>query len=164
MEVLNANYWEDYSDYAAKKAAKTKYTERKKAIKKERKKKLKDHNSTLKGIAKHYAKDMRDEPSALEKKMMELLDRFSIQYEFQKPLFIKKKNSYIRKFYIADFYIPSKGIIIETDGKFHDDQVKQDEKRTKEIQKYHSNMKVIRWRWHDFDSYNKVKNLIDRLK
>lgn len=163
METFNANYWEDYNAYAAKKAAKAKRAEKKRISKKEREKKLKDRNTTMKGMAKHYAKEMKDGPSALEKRMQEFLDSHGIIYEFQKPLYIKKRNNFIRKFYIADFYIPSRNLIIETDGKFHDGQVSQDEKRTRDILKHYPNMNVLRWRWHDFDSYVKMKELVNRL-
>lgn len=163
MEIFNANYWENYTNYVAKKVAKAKLVEKRKVSKKEREKKLKDRNSTMKGMAKHYAKEMQNEPSALEKKMQEFLDSHGVVYEFQKPLHIKKKDSFIRKFYIADFYIPSRNLIIETDGKFHDNQINQDKQRTKEILSQYPNMKILRWRWHDFDSYVKMKELVNRL-
>lgn len=76
----------------------------------------------------------------------------------------EKKDGQIRKFYIVDFYIPAKSIIIETDGKFHDEQIKQDEKRTSDIKKHYPNIKIIRWRWHDFDSYIKVKDLLNKIR
>jgi len=135
-----------------------------KTKKKENKAKIETWNKVVRGYAKAFVKDTIKEPSVLEKKMQEFLDNFGIQYEFQKPLYIKKDNGKIKKFYIADFYIPVKSIIIETDGKFHDDQVKQDEERTAEIRKYYPNMKVIRWRWHDFSSPIKMKNLLNRLR
>ena len=159
MEVFNANYWEDYGVYISKKKAEAKRIEKRRLTKKEKQKKLKDRNSTMKGMAKHYAKEMKKEPSVLEKRMIQFLNECGIDYEFQKPLYIKNKNNPIRKFYIADFYIPSKNLIIETDGKFHDNQIKQDENRTREIQRWYPNMKVFRWRWHDFDSCIKMKEL-----
>lgn len=164
MTTFNANYWEDTATYVYKKTAKAKRSEKKRISKKEEEKKRKDRNSSLKGVAKHYANGMKEQPSALEQRMQEFLENQGIQYEFQKPLYIKNRDGSIQRFYIADFYIPTKGLIIETDGKFHDDQIKEDEERTKEIQKYHPNMKIIRWRWHDFDSYQKMKDLVARLK
>lgn len=163
MKILDANSWEDYSDYAAKKVAKAKRAEKKRITKKEKQKKLKDQNSTMKGMAKHYAKEMQNEPSALEKRMQEFLDSHGVVYQFQKPLYIKKKNSSIRKFYIADFYIPAINLIIETDGKFHEEQVKQDERRTKDIQKHYPGMKILRWKWYDFESLQKIKSLVKLL-
>ena len=164
MGVYNANYWESYGDYTAKKAAEAKRVEKKNLTKKEAKKKMEERNSSIMGMAKHFANEMKTEPSPLEKKMQDFLDSHNVNYEFQKALFIQKKNGSIRKFYIADFYIPSKNLIIETDGKFHDNQIHQDEKRTIDIQKYYPNMKVFRWRWHDFDSVVKLKELVTKIK
>ena len=160
MNTCSASYWEVYHPGYSK----TPGLKRVKTKKKEKKAKIETRNKVIKGYADVFVKDMTKEPSALEKKMLEFLDRFNIKYEFQKPLYIKKKDGQIRRFYIADFYIPSKQIIIETDGKFHDNQTKQDERRTVDIKRHYPNMKVIRWRWHDFDSYQKMKNLLEFLK
>ena len=45
-----------------------------------------------------------------------------IDFEFQKIIYTDNKH-----FFIADFYIPSKNLIIELDGEYHDD-AKQQEK------------------------------------
>ena len=120
-------------------------------------------NIYMKVTARKNAKTMRKEPSALEAKMQVFLDAHNIKYEFQKILYIPGDKGYIKKFYIADFYIPHKYIIIETDGKFHDAQVDKDNQRTKDIQRYCGNYKVIRWRWHDFESITKMKKLLSIL-
>jgi very-short-patch-repair endonuclease len=52
---------------------------------------------------------------------------------------------------------------LETDGKFHDEQVEEDKIRTRNITKHYSNIKVIRWRWNDFGSYTKMKELLSVL-
>jgi very-short-patch-repair endonuclease len=163
MIIFNANHWEDYDTYIAKKRAKSKHAEKKKLSKKEKNRKLEAHNSTIKEVARYYAQEMKQEPSALERRMQDFLDNRKVQYEFQKPLYIKKKNTRIRKFYIADFYIPDKNLIIETDGKFHDNQIIQDERRTKDIQKFYPNIRILRWRWHDFDSPVKLEELMSYL-
>lgn len=163
MQVYNANYWEETRDYLLKKESNKKNSILKKAKAKQEKQKKKQkqkHNRKMEKQSTCYAEEMRAEPSFLERRMQQFLDRFGIQYEFQKVLDIKRKDGYIKKFYIADFYIPSKNLIIETDGAFHDNQVEYDENRTKYIQKQYPNIKVLRWRWHDFDSYAKVKNLL----
>ena len=45
-----------------------------------------------------------------------------IDFEFQKIIYTDNKH-----FFIADFYIPSKNLIIELDGEYHDN-AKQQEK------------------------------------
>lgn len=164
MKKFDANSWEDREVYIAKKKREEnrKVTEVK--GKKDREKKLKEHNFTIKGIANHYTEEMTAQPSELEKKMQQFLDNQDIVYDFQRIFYIKGKSGYIKKFYIADFYIPSKSLIIETDGAFHDMQLKEDDLRTKNIQKHYPNIKVIRWRWHDFESYVKMKDLISKIK
>lgn len=44
-----------------------------------------------------------------------------IDFEFQKIIYTDNK----KHFFIADFYIPSKNLIIELDGKYHDDAKQQ---------------------------------------
>ena len=44
-----------------------------------------------------------------------------IDFEFQKIIYTDNKH-----FFIADFYIPSKNLIIELDGEYHDNAKQQD--------------------------------------
>ena len=106
MRIFDANYWDD--NYITNKIAERKRREKAAKSKKERILKIRNNNSTIKGMAKHYAEEMKKEPSALEKKMIELLDNHNIIYEFQKPLYIQEKDSMIKRFYIADFYTSQK--------------------------------------------------------
>ena len=121
-------------------------------------------NSYMVGTARKNAKSMRKDPSALEQKMQQFLTVHQINYEFQKILYIKDKKGIIKRYYIADFFIPKKNIIIETDGKFHDNQTDIDNQRTREIQNYCGSYKIIRWRWHDFESITKLRKLLEILK
>ena len=159
MEVINANHWE----FCYPSAAHTVKTKKSKTKKKDKKKEVKLHNSTIMGVAKSYAEDMRDCPSTLEERMIKFLEEHNIAFDFQRIFYIKNRSGWIRKFYIADFYIPAKQVILETDGKFHDEQVEEDKIRTRNITKHYSNIKVIRWRWNDFGSYTKMKELLSTL-
>lgn len=159
MQVFNANYLDDYNNYIAKK---NKATKERRPINVD-KKSMQKHNSALKERATEFAEKMANEPSELEKKMQQFLDSQNVVYDFQRVFNIRKKNGRIRKFYIADFYVPSKNLIIETDGAFHDNQVKEDSIRTKQIQRHYPNIKILRWRWHDFESYTKMKNLLSAV-
>lgn len=53
--------------------------------------------------------------------IMQLQKRGNKYYEFQKPF----------GFYILDFLIPSKALVVEIDGDYHNDRIKQDIKRDK---------------------------------
>ena len=154
MQKYDANSWELYR-------GKT-HTDKIKE-KKWKKAKRDNYNKYMIGLSKRNARAMRREPSELEKKMMIFLDNHHVYYEFQKPFHIKDDKGFIRKFYIADFFIPKLGLIIETDGKFHDNQTELDKIRTIDIQTHCGDYKVIRWRWHDFESIVKIRRLLSIL-
>lgn len=154
---------EDYEGFKYKRRNAQK-SKNKKTIKKEQKTKaIINHNGDLKKRAREYAKDMQKEPSPLEKKMIEFLDCHNIKYEFQKIFYIKDKHKRINRFFIADFYIPMKHIILETDGKFHDRQKEYDGARTESIKNHYPNVNVIRWRFKDFGSPVKMKKLLEQV-
>ena len=92
---------------------------------------------TLEGSIKPYKEEPREEPkentAERYKHILEvnatyaerLLKTFltgKIDFEFQKIIYTDNKH-----FFIADFYIPSKNLLIELDGEYHDD-AKQQEK------------------------------------
>lgn len=163
MQIFSANDFEDYESYSYKKEMKQKNKTTKRKRKSTRKTKgnnIKEYNEKMNKLSSQYADNMKNAPSELEKKMLNFLDSYDAVYEFQKVFNIKKKNKKIKRFYIADFFIPSKNLIIETDGAFHDQQIEEDEYRTKEIQEYYPDVKVLRWKWKDFYSYNKMKELL----
>lgn len=155
MQKYDANSWELYynSPPSKRKESKEKLRARRDSF-----------NSWMIGNARKNARSMRKEPSELEKKMQIFLDNQKVHYEFQKIMYIKKDNGFIQRYYIADFFIPKTGIIIETDGKFHDDQVEQDKLRTKDIQTHCGSYRIVRWRWHDFQSIKKMQCLLKLLK
>ena len=121
------------------------------------------NNKKMKMSAENNAYDMRANPSYLEKKMMELLNDWKIKYDFQKIFYMRSKGGFIKNYYIADFYIPKRKIILEVDGQFHKDQIEYDEFRTKDIQKHYPNITVVRWENKDFNSYNNLKTLKELL-
>jgi very-short-patch-repair endonuclease len=166
MRIYDANSWELYqghrpptSYYGRGKEATQTNTRTK--FQKER---VQAHNDYMKIAAEKNAKEMQQNPSELERKMQEFLDNQGIDYDFQRIFYIKDRNGYIKKYYIADFYVMARDVIIETDGQFHNEQVEHDEYRAKIIQHHYPNTDIIRWKWHDFESYKKMKELISHLK
>ena len=88
---------------------------------------------TSEGSTKPYKEESKENTAEYYKHMLEvnatyaerLLKTFltgKIDFEFQKIIYTDNKH-----FFIADFYIPSKNLIIELDGEYHDD-AKQQEK------------------------------------
>lgn len=124
----------------------------------------KENNEKMKESAELHAWEMRQKPSYLEKMMIGFLKAHNIiDYEFQKIFYIAGKNQYITQYYIADFYFPSKKLILEVDGKFHNKQIKQDNRRTQILKQYYRKIKVIRFTYSDFSNEKKMMELLQKL-
>lgn len=121
------------------------------------------NNGKMKEVAEKYAVKGRKNPSPLEKEMIKFLDSHHVEYEFQKPSYVYNKKV-ITHFFILDFYIPSKNIVIETDGKFHEEQKDYDDYRTNVIKKNHPGVCVIRWSYEDFHSVVRMKKLLELIE
>lgn len=122
---------------------------------------VKEHNREIKMSAIYRAGVMQSFPSKLEERMMEFLDRHHIEYESQKIFYIYADDGWIIRYYIADFYIPHKDIIIEVDGKFHNDHRLHDKERTNTIQKNYPGVEVLRYTWNDLGDKVKMDELLD---
>jgi very-short-patch-repair endonuclease len=122
--------------------------------------KLEIHNQELIETAEYRATQMKLWPSKLEERMKEFLDENYIEYETQKIFYIYADDGWIIRYYIADFYIPKNHLIIEVDGKFHDEHKLKDKERTKIIQENYPEVDVYRWRWKDFNDRYKVEELL----
>ena len=122
--------------------------------------KIQNHNREVIRNAAYRAEEMKTWPSPLEEKMMEFLDNHGIGYESQKIFYITADDGWIYRYYIADFYIPEADIIIEVDGKFHDNQKQHDKMRTKEIQENYPNIVVLRYRWKDLSNIDIMNDLL----
>ena len=88
---------------------------------------------TSEGSTKPYKEEPKENTAEYYKHILEvnatyaerLLKTFlagKIDFEFQKIIYTDNK----RHFFIADFYIPSKNLIVELDGEYHDDIKQQD--------------------------------------
>ena len=107
---------------------------------------------TLEGSTKPYKEESKENIAEYYKHILEvnatyaerLLKTFltgKIDFEFQKIIYTDNKH-----FFIADFYIPSKNLIIELDGEYHDD-IKQQNKDIWRTQLLHSlGYRVIRFK------------------
>ena len=125
--------------------------------------KIQQHNREVINSAEFRASEMKTWPSPLEEKMKGLLEKYHIEYEWQKIFYIKANDGWIIRYYIADFYIPSVDLILEVDGKFHDEHKLHDKERTKTIQENYPEVEVYRWRWKDFKDRYKVEELLSKL-
>jgi very-short-patch-repair endonuclease len=121
-----------------------------------------EHNREIMRNAQFRAEEMKIYPSPLEERMMAFLDTHGIMYKSQYIFYIFK-GDWIVKYYIADFYLPEKKIIIEVDGKFHDQHKLHDKQRTKDIQEQYPGIEILRYRWNDFNDDDTMRNLLHRI-
>ena len=71
-------------------------------------------------IAEHY-KHILEVNATYAERLLKIFLTGKIDFEFQKIIYTDNKH-----FFIADFYIPSKNLIIELDGEYHNDAKQQD--------------------------------------
>ena len=121
------------------------------------------HNREVIASANYRASQMDTWPSPLEERMKKFLDDNDIYYESQKIFYIYAEDGWIIRYYIADFFVPDRNIIIEVDGKFHDDHKQHDKIRTREIQEQYPEVEVLRYRWKDLSDEEKMEDLLERI-
>lgn len=121
------------------------------------------HNREVIASANYRASQMDTWPSPLEERMKEFLDENYVEYESQKIFYIYAEDGWIIRYYIADFFVPNRNIIIEVDGKFHDDHKQHDKMRTREIQEQYPEVEVLRYRWKDLSDEGKMEDLLERI-
>lgn len=124
---------------------------------------LSEHNKEIQESAKYRAEEMKVWPSPLEERMKSFLDKHGIEYEPQKIFYIYAEDGWIIRYYIADFYVPDKNIIIEVDGKFHNEQKQKDKVRTRIIQENYPGIEVLRFTWEDLDDEDTMEELLWEL-
>ena len=125
---------------------------------------VKAHNREIVSSAEFRAREMKYNPSPLEERMIGFLREHWINYESQKIFYIYSDDGWINRYYIADFFIPDKNIIIEVDGRFHDEHKLHDKMRTMRIQECYPNVEVLRYKWKDLDDSYKMRELLYRIK
>ena len=87
---------------------------------------------TSEGSTKPYKEEPKENTAEYYKHILEVNATYAervlysfltgkIDFEFQKIIYTDNK----KHFFIADFYIPSKNLIIELDGEYHDDAKQQ---------------------------------------
>lgn len=102
-------------------------------------------NDYLEATAKKFKSELEKKATDAEKKVWYGLMASPLKdvFEFQHIIYIKQKKV-IKNFYITDFCIPLKKIILEIDGGYHftPEQKIKDKKRTSDLKK--AGYKVIR--------------------
>lgn len=124
---------------------------------------VKEHNKEMIYTARNRSEEMKIWPSPLEEKMKMYLDTHSIYYEQQKIFYIYDEDGWIKRYFIADFFLPNDNLIVEVDGKFHDKHKQADRDRTKLIQTHYPGVEVMRFTWKDLSDKGKMKKLLNRV-
>lgn len=122
------------------------------------------HNSNTIKNAEGKAKYNRKNPSELDRKMMDLLNSQNIRYEFQKVIYIKSSGGFIKQYYIVDFYIPSRDIIIDVRAKKPDVPYPYGVEKKRIIKKAYPLYTVLEWYGYQFGSVENMKQLVSLLK
>lgn len=107
---------------------------------------------TLTDSAKFNKAKLTQTATNAEKKFIGILKSNDIKYEFQKICY------YEDKYYIVDFFIPESKIVVEIDGRYHDNSKQQadDELRTRRLIKLCGVSRVIRFTNNELDNVEKV--------
>jgi very-short-patch-repair endonuclease len=95
-------------------------------------------------LARQIARGLRQHHTLAEKLLWkQLRNRRFMNFKFlrQHPIFYKYNNTI--KFFIADFYCHELKLVIEIDGRIHDEQIDYDQKRTEIINT--KKIKIVRF-------------------
>jgi len=122
------------------------------------------HNQHMVKNAEGNAKANRKNPSELDKKMMDLLSGQGVHYEYQKPVYIKSSGGFIKQYFIVDFWIPARNIIIEIRARKPNTPYKYDTDKQKAIKTAYPVYTIVEWYGENFSSLVKMKQLISLLK
>ncbi len=113
-------------------------------------------------IVKRAARNLRKNQTPSEKKFWELVRNrklYGKKFLRQHPIVFKYEGK--ERFFIADFYCAERKLVVEIDGKIHEDQIEYDTMRTLIINKLE--MKVIRIKNEVLDNIEKVANTLKPL-
>ena len=123
-----------------------------------------EHNREIMYSAQSRAAEMEVFPSKLEERMKDFLDRYGVYYESQKIFYIYAEDDWIIRYYIADFFIPNRNIVIEVDGKkYHEHHKQHDRDRDRTIQEHYPEVEILRYTWQDLSDNEKMMDLLWRI-
>lgn len=108
-------------------------------------------------VIEGYKNQNENRNNICEEKMKSILSDMGIDYEYQKVFCIDKK------FYIADFYIPSNNVILEVDGASHDDMKGLIRDRERDNAFARHGVLTVRFRTYEVVEIIKVKHVLSKL-
>ena len=147
---------------------KTPFNPKKKVRSKKKQNKLDETDKTeaqlikMRATAERFRSKLIEKQTNAEKQFKALLKSYNVKYEFQKIIYVKVKKR--DTFFIADFLIPDKNIIVELDGNHHlaSEFMIKDIERTRLIEKQ-TEWKVERIINRQLTNTELVANYIERV-
>ena len=100
----------------------------------------------MKEKAFQFSTELTMNATSAEKHFYKILESLGIKFWFQYPIFNKDRSGNIKKFYIADFYLPDSNTIVEIDGGYHNSREQKlwDTIRSWKIKENHKNVSIVR--------------------
>lgn len=122
-----------------------------------------ERNAAMLKSAASNAFSLRMMASSLEKKMQELLSMHNIEYDFRHVFCILDAQKVITKYYIVEFYIPSKKCIVEIISKKKDnpEDIAKSRERIKHLRQYNPDIRYIELSYRDFQTPQKMQKILD---
>lgn len=114
----------------------------------------------------HNSRLMYKFPTELESKIMEILDEEGIKYKFQKLFykFVKGSRDYIENYYIANFWIPKKKIVLDIASVPRKVKINTDSLRSYDTEGIHPKPFVIKINENDLEYPSFKQELVALLK
>jgi very-short-patch-repair endonuclease len=113
-------------------------------------------------LMKEVARDLRKNQTESEKIFWEAVrGRKFLNKKFIRQYMIKFELSGVRRYFIADFYCSEEKLIIEIDGKIHENQKEYDELRTKIINIL--GISVVRIKNEEINNTESIYEFLKRL-
>ena len=106
-----------------------------------------ERNRWMINKAYEFIEEMKLNPTEAEQLLCNALSSspYKNEFVFQYPVYLYDRKGFMERFYIADFYIPSKHLIIELDGKHHSEKIQSIRDSIRDSQMRNRGYKVLRF-------------------
>ena len=122
------------------------------------------HNERTEAYAQEQRNWLRAHPSELERSMRKFLKDYNIEFEFKKIFYIRSSGGFIKQFYIEDFYLPQKRLIISVGHKpFKSRNSKGQDYKEFMLKREYPNLKIVNWSYNDFQLASTMKELLNYI-
>ena len=118
----------------------------------------------IKKKAEEFRQSLIEKATKAERKLYNSLIDAGLDniFEFQKPIFMDKQVC-SKRFYIVDFLFPEKNLVVEIDGKYHNDKFVNIDDTLRELHLKDAGYNIIRFTNQQvFDDVN-CKNIINKI-